>query len=94
MPDLDDVLRAGTVFDWISPVLAIVNDIRKGPAVTFLIHVACGWTGREIANYLHQNGVETWGHMIINDYFTISCRESQASWARHLLMQAGLPVEG
>ncbi len=93
MPNLDDIMRAGTVFDWISPVLAIANNIRKGPSVTFLISTACGWTGREIANYLHQNGVETWGHMIINDTFTISVRESQAQWAQYLLAAAGLPME-
>lgn len=87
------LLKFGTCFDWISPVAAIINNIRNGPAVTFLISVNCGWTGREIANYLRQNGVETWGHMIINDTFTISVRESQFERAQYLLAMAGLPME-
>ena len=48
-----DILELGTTFDWISPTLAIAQDLTNGGGFTFLIDQACGWTGHEIAKLLH-----------------------------------------
>ena len=90
---LDKLLEFGTVFDWISPTLAIAQDLAYGPSHTFMIPAECGWSGREIANLLQQRGIKTWGHMIINGTIMISVRQTQTEFARYLLQKAGLPVD-
>jgi hypothetical protein len=88
---LDGLFRFGTSFDWISPLLAIGQNIGNGPADTLMIPQACGWTGSEIVSLLKRHGVRTWGHMVVNDRFMINVRQSQARWARYVLQRAGLP---
>jgi hypothetical protein len=90
---LDKLLEYGSVFDWISPTLSIAQDLAYGPSHTFLIPADCGFSGREIANLLHQRGIKTWGHMIVNNTFMITVRETQTEFARYLLRRAGLPVD-
>ena len=88
----DRILKFGATFDWISPLIAIGQDIANGPSYTFLIPANCGWTGREIINLLRRNGIKTWGHMIVNDTFMISVRKPQAQWATYVLERAGIPL--
>jgi len=88
----DELLQIGTIFDWISPTLSIVQDVANGPSHTFLIPQDCGWTGMEIANLLRRRGIKTWGHMIVNGTFMITVRQPQAQFAQYLLEQAGLPT--
>lgn len=91
---LDALWEAATYFDWISPTLAMAQDVANGPSHTFLIPVQCGWTGREISNGLRDQGIKTWGHMIVNGHFMITVREDDAESAHHLLEDAGLPSRG
>jgi len=91
---LDKLLEYGSIFDWISPTLSIAQDLAYGPSHTFLIPADCGLSGREIANLLRQRGIKTWGHMIVNGTFMITVRQTQEQFARYLLKQAGLPVDG
>jgi hypothetical protein len=89
----DEILEAGTVFDWISPLLAIVQDIIRGPSHTFLIPYDCGWSGRDIARLLESYGVKSWGHMVVERTFMLSVSQNQAQWAHYLLERAGILVE-
>ncbi len=89
---LDELWEAATYFDWISPTLAMAQDVANGPSHTFLIPVQCGWTGREISNGLRDHGIKTWGHMIVNGHFMITVRDDDAGLAHRLMEQAGLPV--
>jgi len=88
----DRILKFGANFDWISPLIAIGQDIINGPSYTFLIPANCGWTGREIISLLRRNGIKTWGHMIVNDTLMISVRQTQAQWATFVLERAGIPL--
>ena len=88
---LEKLLEMGTVFDWISPTLSIVQDVANGPSHTFMIPQDCGWTGHEIARLLQRRGIKTWGHMIVNGTIMITVRRPQAEFARYLMGQAGLP---
>ena len=90
---LDKILKFGTVFDWISPLIAGVQDLTNGPSHTFLITEDCGWSVREIANLLRRHGIKTWGHMIVNHQIMITVRKQQAQWAQYLLDREGVPVE-
>jgi hypothetical protein len=90
---MNDWLKYGTVFDWISPALAIAQDVAAGSSHTFVIPQECGWTGREIISLLNRNGVQSWGHMIVSGMIMITVRQTQADWAQYLLDRAGIPVE-
>lgn len=90
---LDRILEFGTIFDWISPILAGVQDIANGPSHTFFIPEDCHWSGREIASLLRSHGVKTWGHMTVNRTRMITMRLAQARWAQYLLEREGIPIE-
>ena len=79
-------------FDWISPLLAAVQDVAHGGGFTFVIPEGCGQAGRAIARGLNRRGVKTWGLMMINDTFTISVPKEQGKWAERVLILAGLLV--
>lgn len=86
-----DVVQPLMAFDWISPLVAMSRDLLSG-AVTFLISTACGWTGREIVNYLKSHGVEayTFGAMVVNDTFMVQVAGEDEYMARFWLGEAGL----
>lgn len=89
----DKLLSVGTVFDWISPLLAAVQDVANGPSHTFLVPEACGWSAREIERLLTARGIRVWGLMIVRDTIMFSVRQSQARWAQYLLEREGIPIE-
>ncbi|RPJ00808.1 MAG: hypothetical protein EHM39_04285 [Chloroflexi bacterium] len=86
-----DISQLGTNFHWISPLIAISRDLVSG-AVTFLVSTSCGWTGREIVNFLKSHGVEayTMGSMIVNDTFMIQVAGQDEYMARFWLGEMGL----
>jgi hypothetical protein len=90
---LDKILEFGTVFDWISPLIAEVQDIVNGPSHTFFIPENCNWSGGEIASLLRSHGVRTWGHMTVNRTRMITVRQAQARWAQYLLEREGIPIQ-
>jgi len=87
---LDYLIRLGMQFDWISPTLAIMQDVANGGSRTFLIPLNCGWTGREIDRLLKRHGIKTWGLMAISDVFLISVHKTQGKQALRVLIRAGL----
>lgn len=89
---LDKILELGTVFDWISPLLAEIQDQTNGPSHTFLIPEACGWSGRDIEHLLRSHGVKTWGLMIVDRMIMITVRQAQARWAQYLLERDRIPI--
>jgi len=90
---IDKILEFGTIFDWISPVIAEVQDIVNGPSHTFFIPEECNWSGGEVTSLLRQHGVKTWGHMTVNRMRMITVRQPQARWAQYLLEREGIPIE-
>ena len=91
---LHQLLKMGSTFDWISPLLGFFQDAANGPSHTFLIPNDSGWSGREIERLLRQSGVGTWGLMIVGDTLMVSVRAPQAAWAQSLLLKKGVPIEG
>lgn len=80
-------------FDWISPLLAAVQDVAHGGGFTFVIPEDCGQAGRAIARGLNRRGVKTWGLMIVNRQILVTVPHRQARYAARLLLRAGLPLE-
>lgn len=89
---LDKLLEFGTIFDWISPLVAEIQDHTNGPAHTFLIPEDCGWSGREVEQLLRSYGVKTWGLMIVERMIMITVRQAQARWAQYLLDRERIPI--
>jgi len=89
---LDRLLEFGTVFDWISPLIAEVQDVTNGPAHTFLIPEDCGWSGRAVERLLKDQGIKTWGLMIADNMILITVRQAQARWAQYLLDRERIPI--
>jgi hypothetical protein len=90
---LDKILDFASAFDWISPALAAIQDIKNGPNHTFFIPDDCGWSSKGIARLLKRNGVKTWGHMIVNHEIMITLSQQQAQWAQYLLEREGIPIQ-
>lgn len=90
---IDRILEFGTIFDWISPLIAEVQDIVNGPSHTFFIPEDCDWSGREITSLLRSHGVKTWGHMTVNRRRMITVRLAQARWTQYLLDRERIPIE-
>jgi hypothetical protein len=88
--DLWDIL---TVTDWISPALALAQDAINGPSHTLMIPIDCGWRGHDIANVLRDQGINTWGHMIVNGNFMITVQAADADDACNLLAEYGIATE-
>ncbi len=89
---LEKLLEFGTVFDWISPLIAEIQDRANGPSHTFLIPEACGWSGCGIEDLLRSHGIKTWGLMIVDHMILITVRLAQARWAQYLLERERIPI--
>ena len=87
------IAEIGASLDWISPSLAIMQNLINGPSHTFLVPDSCGWSGLEIERLLKSRGVSVWGKMTVNRTIMFTVRQSQARWAEHLLRGAGIPME-
>jgi hypothetical protein len=87
------LIEIGSYFDWITPLVAYLKDWANGPAHTFGIPENCGWSAFEIQRLLRQNGVKTWGVMIVKGTIIVSMRLAQAHWAQYLLERERIPIE-
>lgn len=90
---LDKLFEISQYFNWISPLLACIQDVINGPAYTFLIPEDCGWSGLQIERMLRENGVRIWGQMIFRRTIMFTVREAQVKWAQHLLQREGIPIQ-
>lgn len=87
---LDSFLAAGSTFDWISPLIAIGNDIANGPGHTFALPRACGRTTRQVQQLLSRQNIYSWGLTIHQDQILITVHKANAAKAAHILERAGL----
>lgn len=93
MSIIDTLLEVGTVFDYITPAAAEVQDLVNGPNHTILIPEGGRWSGRNAINLLRKHGIKTWGHMTVNRTIMITVPQAQARWGEHLLAREGVPVQ-
>jgi hypothetical protein len=87
-------MKFGMSFDWISPAIAIVQNIRNHPSVGYNIPVGCGYSAWETKRFLRSRGVKVWGVMIIGDVFTLRVRLGQAEYTQHWLEKMGIAYQG
>jgi hypothetical protein len=93
-----------SIFDWITPSKAIVDDVKHSIEVGSPLHawtfylpyqksVKKAWNGRDIEKLLKQNGIKSWGHMdYFNEYlFRVDLDDAQK--AERILTKAGVPLK-
>jgi hypothetical protein len=90
LPTVDELLAAGTAFDWLSPALAYLQDLWHGGGYTFAVPCAAGYSGGAIVDTLHERGIETWGHMLVNGHILFTVPIGKVDQARALLEREGL----
>ena len=88
----DRILEIGSIFDWISPVLAFLEDVANGPSHTFLVPLPCAWSGLQIDGLLKGYGIRVWGLMIVENKLMLTVRKAQARWAQYLLEREGIRI--
>ena len=89
---LDRLLEAGTVFDWISPAWAALQDAAHGGGHSFVLGMS-NLTGRQVQKELRRAGVESWGLMIVGGLLLITVPKPQAAQAQAELDRLGVPIE-
>jgi len=89
---LNKALEIGRSFDWITPVLAQIQNVANGPHRTFLISGGSGWSGHRIGRMLREHGVRYWGMMIVSQKLMLTVRQEQAGWTQYLLQREGIPL--
>lgn len=90
----NQILKLGSILDWITPLVAFVQDIQQGPSVGFAVPVAAGWPAGEITANLRACGVRSWGMMMVDEMITFRVRKAQARYAQYLMDRAGIPYHG
>ncbi len=90
----DLLLDVGSAFDWITPTIAFIQDIRYGPPASFGIPSVAGWGRSDIKRLLQKYGVRVWGLMLTIDgeVLMFSVPASKAKWAYYLLQREGVPL--
>ena len=86
---IDRFLAAGSTFDWISPLLAMIQDVVRGPSHTFLVDISQGWSGAEVDRILRRAGCRTWGGMIVDDVIMVTVGMDDATQGQRALLDAG-----
>lgn len=86
------LLEFGMGFDWITPVLAQIQDIAYGPRRILMIGSGSGWSGHRIGQMLTDHGVKNWGMMIVKGDLLVSVKKKQLKWAEYLLQREGIPL--
>jgi hypothetical protein len=83
-----------TVFDWISPTAAFLQDMANGPSCYFFVdYDACNLSGKQIERLLKCGGVDpVWGMMVVSRELMFNVKRHQGKRALNMLLQAGVPV--
>jgi hypothetical protein len=93
MPDhVDKLLGWGAGADWISPLIAIIQDLTNGPHHHFYVDRNAGWSANEVKRLLKRQGIQVWGLMVTDGAIIFTVRQAQALRAQYLLQQEGIPI--
>lgn len=85
-----------TIFDWVSPAVAVFEQATGGNSWTFAIPVsemeAAGWGEIPIRMILAQRGINSYAVLMFNGELQFAVPMQQAAYAYYLLAQNGVPV--
>jgi hypothetical protein len=88
-----DIFEFLADFDWISPLIALMETAIYGHGWTFYVDLDSGWTGARCEKLLKSKGVKVYGRCIANGDVFFQVPKKQAEWAEYLLLKAGVPLK-
>lgn len=77
-----------TVFDWISPLLTLIQDWRNRPSTGFALQLQHVST-MELERFLKSKGVKAWGWMLVDDVTVFRVRKRQGRYVEMWLAALG-----
>lgn len=98
---MDEFLDILTAHDWITPVAAAIEDLKKGGILTldvwtFFIDykagLSSGWPPFTIKMLLAKYNIESWGTLIDGDEFSFNVKLEDARQAESILVIYNVPV--
>lgn len=90
----DKIASVGAAFDWITPLITVIQDFRNRPSVGYSVPVDAGWSAYMISDLLHDYGVKHWGLHIYDTMIIFRLRVAQAPFAQYLFEQNGIVYYG
>ena len=87
---LDEFLKFGAGFDWITPLWAFIQDARYGQPFQINVPYDTPWSGRQITAKLKEKGIRTWGLMVVGETITFTVRKPQARYTLYWLERWGV----
>lgn len=96
------LFEALSVFDWITPTIALLEDASEGGLLNFDawtfyvpydVAIRRGWSASYIETLLAQHGIKTWGGLVHFGEYFFKVKLAQAAWAEYVLAQYGIPLQ-
>ena len=91
---IDNLLSAGSMFDWITPLWTFWQDWRNRPSCGYSVPVDGGWSLYAIRDILRSKGVKTWGWAIVDGTILFRTRTAQAGYTQYWLERNAVPSSG
>lgn len=90
------VLEILSTPDWISPLVALIQDFTNGPHTRFYVDPYCGYSCNGLMRELRKYGIQPWGQTYVVDYamFIFTVKRAQAAYTLRILEQLGVAVYG
>lgn len=91
---IDKLLGFGTLFDWITPLISLIQRILNGPVSDFDIPADNGIGTGTIKRFLRRHGIKVWSVMydFEGDVIMFTVRQRDAAYVYDLLWEAGIPI--
>lgn len=90
----DKIAGIGSSFDWITPLITLIQNYRNRPSVGYSVPVDCGWSAYAISDLLNDHGVKHWGLHIYHNTIMFRLRVAQAAYSQYLFEQNAVVYSG
>ncbi len=91
-----------SIFDWVTPALAVVDDVAHGEPlnlgevwafnIPYEDAARQGWSPDDVLGLMADRGINTWGAFLNFGYLTYHVSIEQAAWAEYCLNYYGIPI--
>ena len=81
---LDDALAVGCMFDWITPLMAIVTTLFRG-GTTLSVSLDTGLGRNEVKDILRRQGIDCWGLQYAGDHILYTVHRKHEFHAERVL---------